>query len=170
MLKKQNMQAVTVPEERLADFLAVNRPAMKFPNFCMPSRCFSVDACSNVYRSVMHTFAHATCQVRGMQQSLPHTGICLKQILSTSMCSLRLGTANVHCCYTRTTADVAVIWRFHDSMVQSTRTHMQKQANAGKMRHQTNALREPQLGHPAWMPCLLLQVPVAFHRHGLLEG
>ena len=42
------MQAVTVPEERLADFLVVNKPAMKLPNFCMPSRCFSVDACTSV--------------------------------------------------------------------------------------------------------------------------
>ena len=47
-MKKQSMQTVNVPEERLADFLAVNKPAMKLPNFCIPSRCFSVDACSSV--------------------------------------------------------------------------------------------------------------------------
>ncbi len=35
-------------------------------------------------------------------------------------------------------------------------------ANAGDMCCQTNALHEPQLGHPAWMPCLLLQVPWPF--------
>ncbi len=47
-MRKHGMQAVNVPEDRLADFLAVNRPAMKLPNFCIPSRCFSVDACSSV--------------------------------------------------------------------------------------------------------------------------
>lgn len=62
-----NPEAVTVPEERLADFLAVNKPAMKLPNFCMPRRCFSVEACSSVQSSVMHTFAHAACQLRAMR-------------------------------------------------------------------------------------------------------
>ena len=70
----------------------------------------------------MHTFAHAACQLRGMQQSLPHIGVCLQQQLGMSMCSLASGSAPVQC-FATATARVALIRRFHDSMAQSKHAH-----------------------------------------------